>query len=117
MPRTIDELELAELDRFYREGGLRAMASPHVHYDEPHCPHVGCDQRLEWIDFKRELHGDPEAVYKRLVRAWWQGDGFAGLCPGCKGWIHFTTLGMHRLDEASDLLRLPETWCDVAQFA
>ena len=21
------------LDRFYREGGLRAMASPHVHYD------------------------------------------------------------------------------------
>ena len=27
--------ELEQLDRFYREGGLRAMASPHVHYDEP----------------------------------------------------------------------------------
>ena len=28
-------LSWKSLDRFYREGGLRAMASPHVHYDEP----------------------------------------------------------------------------------
>jgi len=52
---TISPAELEALDRFYREGGLHAMASPHVHYDEPTCPHQGCGHRMEWIDFKREL--------------------------------------------------------------
>ena len=62
MPKaaTLSPEELSELDRVYREGGLRAMASPHVHYDEPELPHPGCGQRMEWIDFKLELHGDPE---------------------------------------------------------
>src|SRR4051794_28628229 len=73
--------ELEQLDRFYREGGLRAMASPHVHYDDPGCPHPGCSQKMEWIDFKLELHGDPERIDKPLVRSWWEGDGFAGRCP------------------------------------
>jgi hypothetical protein len=62
--------ELESLDRFYREGGLRAMASPHVHYDDPTCPHPGCSHQMEWIDFKLELRGDAEGVYKPLVRAW-----------------------------------------------
>ena len=38
---TISPAELETLDRFYREGGLRAMASPHVHYDEPTLPPSG----------------------------------------------------------------------------
>jgi hypothetical protein len=80
--------DLEELDRFYREGGLQAMASPHVHYDDPCCPHPGCDHVLEWIDFRRELHNDPEAIDKPLVRSWWQATGFAGRCPRCQGWIH-----------------------------
>ena len=45
------------------------MASPHVHYEEPTCPHPGCAHTMEWIDFKRELHGDTEGIYKPLVRA------------------------------------------------
>ena len=96
---TISTAELETLDRFYREGGLRAMASPHVHYDEPTCPHPGCSHQMEWIDFKLELHGDPEGIYKPLVRAWWEGRGFVGRCPSCQDWIRFTTLEMEAVDE------------------
>jgi hypothetical protein len=111
--------ELESLDRFYREGGLRAMASPHVHYDDPNCPHPGCPHQMEWIDFKLELHGDPEGIYKPLVRAWWDGRGFVGRCPGCRNWIRFTTLGMQSIpeDRADQFLQLPENWQSVAQFA
>src|SRR5437867_5706559 len=91
---TLSPAEVAELDRFYREGGLRQMASPHVHYHDANCPHPGCGHKMEWIDFQRELHSDSEKVYKPLVRAWWEGTGFAGRCPRCGGWIHFTTLRM-----------------------
>ena len=121
MPKTstISTAELETLDRFYRKGGLDAVASPHVHYDEPRCPHPGCTQHMEWIDFKLELHGDPEGIYKPLVRAWWEGSGFVGRCPACNEWIRFTTLKMEAVEE--DLVahhqRLPENWHTVAQFA
>jgi hypothetical protein len=52
-PPTVADLE--ELDRSYREGGLGAMASPHVHYDDPLCPHPCCGHAMEWIDFELEL--------------------------------------------------------------
>ena len=95
------------------------MASPHVHYDNPNCPHPPCGQKLEWIDFKLELHGDPEGIYKPLVKAWWAGQGFAGRCPGCGHWIRFTTLNMQAVDEfrASTLPQLPLDWQGVAQIA
>jgi hypothetical protein len=121
MPRfnspTASELE--ELDRFYREGGLQAMASPHVHYDDPRCPYPGCNRTMEWIDFKLELHGDPDGIYKPLVRSWWQGPGFAGRCPGCRGWIRFTTLRKEAITdaEAARLPQLPDDWQAVAQIA
>jgi len=116
-PPTAAELE--GLDRFYREGGLRTMASAHVHYDDPHCPHPGCGHTMEWIDFKLGLHGDPEGIYKPLVRSWWQGTGFAGRCPRCGGWIRFTTLRKDAIDdlEAAGLPRLPDDWHSVAQIA
>ena len=116
---TLSSAEREALDRFYREGALRAMASPHVHYDEPGCPHPGCVHRMEWIDFKLELHGDPEGIYKPLVRAWWEGTGFVGRCPTCSGWLHFTTLEKRALseEEAKTLPQLPEDWVSVAQFA
>jgi hypothetical protein len=115
---TLPSLEQIEFDRFYREGGLQAMASPHVHYDDPAFPHAGCSHLMEWIDFKLELHGDPEGIYQPLVRSWWQGTGFAGRCPSCGGWIRFTTLGMHGLgeSEAGQLPNLPENWASIAQF-
>jgi len=121
MPKTspATDTTLEELDRSYREGGLRAMASPHVHYDDPHCPHAGCDHRMEWIDFKLELHGDPEGVYQPLVRAWWDGTGFVGRCPQCQGWIRFTTRALEAINapDAGRFPRLPEGWHRIAQFA
>ena len=114
-----NDVELDELDRFYREGGLRVMASPHVHYDDPKCPYPGCLRTLEWVDFKLELHGDPERIYKPLVTAWWSGTGFAGRCPDCGQWIHFTTRRMKAVNnaQANALPRLPDDWQTVAQIA
>ncbi|MDR3633439.1 MAG: hypothetical protein P4L84_06345 [Isosphaeraceae bacterium] len=121
MPRitTPSESDLDQLDRYYREGGLRAMASPHVHYDEPHCPHDGCGHVMEWIDFQLELFNDPEGIYKPLVRSWWEGTGFIGRCPRCAGWVRFTTRRMQAIPEEDSgrFPRLPDGWHTVAQFA
>ena len=117
-PVTLSSAEVEELDRFYRQGGLRQMASPHVHYQDANCPHAGCGHKMEWIDFQLELFGDPEGIYKPLVRAWWDGAGFAGRCPACHGWIRFSTLRMEPIQEeqAQQLPRLPDHWHTVAQF-
>lgn len=116
---TATPVEREVLGRFYREGGLHAMASPHVHYDDPACPHPGCGHRMEWIDFKLKLHGDPEGIYKPLVRAWWQGQGYVGRCPASHNWLRFRTLGIEALDDehAAQFAQLPEDWHTVAQFA
>lgn len=111
-------VHIEELDRFYRAGGLRRMAPPHVHYPDLMCPHPGCGHKMKWIDFQLEYHGDPQRIYKPLVTAWWDGTGFVGRCPRCPGWLHFTTL---RTEPASDqqvhnLPRLPDNWHGVAQF-
>ncbi len=115
----LSSLPLEQLDRFYREGGLRQMASPHVHYHDGTCPHPGCRHPLEWIDFQLELFPDPEVIYKPLVRSWWEGKGFVGRCPNCGEWIRFTTLRMEAISEeqAQPLPKLPENWHSVAQFA
>ena len=74
---------------------------------------------MEWIDFKLELHGDPDGIYKPLVRSWWEGRGFVGHCPTCQGWVRFTTLGKEAIDDqqTSRYPQLPENWALVAQFA
>jgi hypothetical protein len=46
-PSTLPRSEVERLDRIYREGGLRAMATTHVHHDDPACPHPGCGHRME----------------------------------------------------------------------
>jgi hypothetical protein len=116
---TISSAELEVLDRFYREGGLRTMASPHVRYDDPACTHSGCTHKMEWIDFNLELHGDPEGIDRPLVSPWWDGRGFVGRCPGCRHWIRFTTLGMEAIleERAGQYPRLPDHWHCLAQFA
>ena len=119
-PTATGRAEIESLDPLYRSGGLLAMASPQVHYDDPHCPHPGCGHLMEWIDFKLELHGDPEGVYGPLASAWCNGIGFASRCPGCGGWVRFATLGMTALadDQAARTLpQLPDHWASVAQFA
>lgn len=116
--QVANDASLDEYDRTYREGGLRALASPHVQYRDPSCPHEGCGHAMEWIDFMPEAHGDKVNVYDPLVRSFWQGTGFAGRCPSCGGWVRFTTRAMEAIDDddAGRLPRLPENWHAVAQF-
>ncbi len=51
-----------------------------------------------------------------LVRAWWNDTGFAGRCPKCGGWIHFTIREKRAISghEASQLPQLPDDWHSVA---
>jgi hypothetical protein len=121
MPKssTLSPAELEAYDRVFRDGGLSAMASSCVHYDDPGCPHPGCSHRMEWIDFKLELHADPQGIYTPLVRAWWEGRGFVERCPVCHDWIRFTTLGMEGVTDpvANQYPRLPDNWHALARFA
>lgn len=116
---TLSSVETEEMDRLYREGGLRRMASPHIHYSDSKCPHSHCDHQMEWIDFRIELYGDRQRFYEPLVKAWWEGTGFAGRCPGCSDWIRFTTQQMEAIgdDQAGGYPQLPDTWHTIAQFA
>ena len=51
VPRQMTtDASLEEYDPTDREGGLRAMASPHVHYHDPLCPPVGSGPKMKWID-------------------------------------------------------------------
>src|SRR5437016_2291529 len=80
--------ELEEMHALYRQGGEERQMAPHIVYANPGCPHAGCPQQLHAIDFRLEAHG--RGVHDPLVRAWWNDTGFAGRCPTCGGWIHFT---------------------------
>ena len=41
----------------YRQGGEERHMAPHVVYPDASCPHEGCDQMLQAIDFRPEDHG------------------------------------------------------------
>ena len=98
----------------YREGGRERRMAQHVVYADNSCPHPGCDLRLQAIDFRVEAYGP--AIHDPLVRAWWQDVGFAGRCPRCGNWIHFTIRGKRAIspEEADGLPRLPDDWHTVA---
>jgi hypothetical protein len=77
-------------------------------YAEPNCPHSGCGEPMQAIDFRLEYHG--RAVHDPLVRAWWNDTGFAGRCPHCSGWIHLTIRSKRAItaDEAARYPQLPD---------
>ena len=113
IPRpSTDPLE--QMHALYRQGGARRAMAPHVVYHDAGCPHEGCGQNLHAIDFRLEAFGP--AVHDPLVRAWWSDTGFAGRCPACAGWIHFTIRGKRAIDEteAFSLPQLPLNWADEA---
>jgi hypothetical protein len=87
---------------------------PHIVYAEATCPHAGCEEPLHAIDFRLEAHG--RAVHDPLVLAWWNDTGFAGRCPRCNGWIHFTVRAKRAIsaDEAAQLPQLPDNWHTAA---
>ena len=105
---TAEELE--RMHALYREGGEDRRMAPHIVYAEPDCPHAGCGQRMQAVDFRVESYGP--AVHDPLVRAWWNDTGFAGRCPRCGGWIHFTIRGKRAIPaaEAAQLPQLPDDW-------
>jgi hypothetical protein len=101
---------LDQMHEHYRQGGRARLMAPHVVYAEPTCPHPGCGEPMQAIDFRIEDHG--RAVHDPLVRAWWNDTGFAGRCPHCGGWIHFTIRSKRAItaDEAARYPQLPDDW-------
>jgi hypothetical protein len=98
----------------YRQGGQERQIAPHIVYHNGGCPHPGCPQPMQGIDFRLEDHG--RAVHDPLVRAWWSDTGFVGRCPRCDGWIHFT-IGAKRAvteEETAGYPHLPDNWHAVA---
>src|SRR5262245_55815850 len=106
--------DLDQMHAFYRKGGEARQMAPHIVYADVTCPHPGCGQRLQAIDFRLYAHG--RAVHDPLVRAWWADTGFAGRCPRCGGWIHFTIRSKRAITagEAAQLPLLPDNWYAVA---
>jgi hypothetical protein len=107
MPSAADQHRMHEL---YRKGGEQRQMAPHVIYAEAACPYQGCGQQLQAIDFRLEAYGP--VIHDPLVRAWWNDTGFAGRCPRCGGWIHFTIREKRPITaaEAAQLPQLPDDW-------
>lgn len=113
-PSKSTAADLAAMHEVYRSGGEERAMAPHVIYQDSECPHAGCHQHMQAIDFRLEAFG--RSVHDTLVRAWWADTGFAGQCPACHGWIHFTIRGKWAVtaDEAAQLPQLPTGWFDEA---
>jgi hypothetical protein len=109
-PERPTAAEIEHMDALYREGGQKRHLAPHIVYGESGCPYPGCGQKLQALDFCLEAYGP--AVHDPLVRAWWNDTGFAGRCPSCGGWIHFTIHEKRAVSaaEAALLPMLPDDW-------
>jgi hypothetical protein len=105
---------MEEMHQLYLKGGQERKMAPHVIYGSSDCPHVGCGLRMQAIDFCLETFG--RQVHDPLVRAWWADTGFAGVCPNCGNWIHFTIREKRAItaDIAAGLPKLPENWAEHA---
>jgi len=107
-------VEREQMHALYRQGGQERQMAPYIVYQEADCPYAGCSQQMQAIDFRLEDHG--RAVHDPLVHAWWNDTGFAGRCPHCGGWIHFTIRAKRAIneEEAAGYPQLPENWHSVA---
>ena len=106
--------ELAHMHSTYLKGGSERQMAPHIVYADPTCPYPGCGAAMQAIDFRLEAYGP--GVHDPLVRAWWNDTGFAGQCPRCGGWIHFTVRDKRPItsDQAAQLPKLPDDWHGTA---
>jgi hypothetical protein len=109
-----DAAQLEVMHDLYRKGGADRLMAPHVIYQEAPCPHEGCEQSLRAIDFRLKTFGS--SIHDPLVRAWWSDVGFAGRCPACKGWVHFTIRSKRAVSDsdAGALPQLPANWAEKA---
>jgi hypothetical protein len=110
--RTAEELEA--MHALYRQGGQERNIAPQIVYGDDNCPHPGCTQRMQAIDFPLASYGP--VVHDPLVRSWWSDVGFVGRCPQCSGWIHFPINGKQAVpaEAAEQLPHLPDDWHAVA---
>ncbi len=110
MAATVASQHFESMHAVYRQGGLESASPPKVVYAHQRCVYSGCSQLMQAIDFRVEAYGP--AVRDPLVRAWWSNIGFAGQCPTCGGWVHFTVQNKRALtaDEASVRPKLPHDW-------
>ena len=106
--------ELDATHALHRQGGRERQAAPQVVYPEALCPHPGCGQPMQAIDFRLEAHG--RAVHDSLVRAWWDDTGFVGRCPHCGGWVHFTVREKRAVtpEASTQFPQLPDDWYEKA---
>jgi hypothetical protein len=106
--------DLEQMHDLHRRGGEERQMAPHIVYKEPACPHEGCGETMQAIDFRLEDRG--RLIHDPLVRSWWNDTGFVGRCPRCGGWIHFTIRGKRAVtqEEALQYPQLPDDWYDSA---
>src|SRR5262245_3006554 len=119
MSQAVTPHALTELDQMhavYLEGGAKRAMAPHIIYADASCPHPDCGQHLQAIDFRLEAFG--RVVHDALVKAWWDDTGFAGKCPTCGRWIHFTVRNKRAISdaEAAALPRLLDNWASEAMI-
>ena len=92
--RTLDpaRFRTERVDRFTARGAS-AMASSHVHYDDPACPHPGCG--IGWVDWlQARTPAAMRKVLQPLVRSWWKGTGSSyGARPVKVGSVHDLGMG------------------------
>jgi hypothetical protein len=106
-PAAPVEDELERMHALYRRGGQERQMAPQIVYQDALCPHADCGLQMQAIDFRLEDHG--RTIHDPLVRAWWNDTGFAGRCPHCGGWVHFTKRAV-TAEEAAPYPQLPNNW-------
>lgn len=111
---SFDANQSEQMHAVYLSGGAKKLVAPHVIYQESGCPHPNCNQNLHAIDFRLEAFG--REIHDPLVRCWWEDVGFAGRCPSCDRWIHFTIRNKQAIDAqtALTLPQLPPNWAEEA---
>jgi len=62
---TVSELE--QMHALYRQGGRDRNMAPHILYADPGCPHSGCGQKMQAIDFRLETYGPAGLVERYRV--------------------------------------------------
>ena len=77
------------------------------------CPWLGCDYRIEFVDFQLELKGNT-AFYAQVMTHWGRlaGYGLIGRCPGCGKYVLFGVPDKQTVTDPGQmgLPVLPDDW-------
>ena len=92
-------------------GARSEQMAPHIVYTEASCPHDDCEQPMQAIETSAWKNTDGPSMIPSCA-TWWNDHGFAGRCPRCGGWIHFTIRSKNAItaEEAAGYPQLPGDW-------